>query len=232
MCQEAVLGNPHFAGDPKSFILDKKKLRESNTLPLMPPLPPMAMVKSYHELGVLKQQTHTSSLFWKSEIGNDAVCTVDSLWSLWGEAQLQASSCFWWLQRLPPCLKAVGPHPCCIFTQPSVSLRHLLLCLLLPCLVALSCPTLCDPTDCSPPGSSVHGIFQARILEWVAISSSREYSWPSDQTPISCIGRWILYHWATWEALNTRSVPDKNLVRGAVQTVSGKGLLSCCHSVL
>ena len=39
--------------------------------------------------------------------------------------------------------------------------------------VAQSCPTLCDPTDCSPPGSSVHWIFQARILEWVAISFSR-----------------------------------------------------------
>ena len=41
-------------------------------------------------------------------------------------------------------------------------------------LVAQSCPTLCDPTDCSPPGSSVHGILQARILEWVAISFSKE----------------------------------------------------------
>ena len=39
--------------------------------------------------------------------------------------------------------------------------------------VAQSCPTLCDPMDCSPPGSSVHGILQARILEWVAISFSR-----------------------------------------------------------
>ena len=42
--------------------------------------------------------------------------------------------------------------------------------------VAQSCPTLCDPMDCSPPGSSVHGILQARILEWVAISFSRESS--------------------------------------------------------
>ena len=42
------------------------------------------------------------------------------------------------------------------------------------CLVAQSCPTLCDPMHCSPPGSSIHGIFQARILEWVAISFSRE----------------------------------------------------------
>ena len=39
--------------------------------------------------------------------------------------------------------------------------------------VAQSCPTLCDPMDCSPPGSSIHGIFQARVLEWVAISFSR-----------------------------------------------------------
>ena len=44
--------------------------------------------------------------------------------------------------------------------------------------VTQSCPTLCDPVDCSPPGSSVHGILQVRILEWVAISSSREASRP------------------------------------------------------
>ena len=43
----------------------------------------------------------------------------------------------------------------------------------------------CDPVDCSPPGSSVHGILQARTLEWVAISFSRGSSWPRDQTPIS-----------------------------------------------
>ena len=42
--------------------------------------------------------------------------------------------------------------------------------------------------------------FQARILKWVAISFSRGSSWPKDQTQVSCIGRWILYHWATWEA--------------------------------
>ena len=42
------------------------------------------------------------------------------------------------------------------------------------CVCVQLCLTLCDPMGCSPPGSSVHGIFQARILEWVAISSSRE----------------------------------------------------------
>ena len=47
------------------------------------------------------------------------------------------------------------------------------------------CLTLCDPMDCSPPGSSVHGILQARILEWVAMPSSRGSSWPRDQTSVS-----------------------------------------------
>ena len=51
----------------------------------------------------------------------------------------------------------------------------------------------------SLPGSSVHGITQARILEWVAISFSRGSSWPRDQTHISCTSRWTLYHWAIWE---------------------------------
>ena len=45
-------------------------------------------------------------------------------------------------------------------------------------LVALSCPTVCDPIDCSLPGSSVHGILQAKILEWIAMPSSRAYSQP------------------------------------------------------
>ena len=53
--------------------------------------------------------------------------------------------------------------------------------------VAQSCPTLCDPMDCSPPGSSVHGIFQARILEWGAIFFSRRSAWPRDWTQVSRI---------------------------------------------
>ena len=69
------------------------------------------------------------------------------------------------------------------------------------CSVAKSCPSLCDTMDCSPPGSSVHVILQARILEWVVVSFSRWCSWPRDQTHVSCIGRRILYHWATREAL-------------------------------
>ena len=52
-----------------------------------------------------------------------------------------------------------------------------------------SCPTPCDPVDCSLPGSSDHAILQARILEWVAISSPRGYSQLRDGTPVSCIPR-------------------------------------------
>ena len=65
--------------------------------------------------------------------------------------------------------------------------------------VVQPCPALCDPMDCRPPASSVHGVLQARILEWVAMPSSRGSSHPRDRTCmswVSCIGRKILYHWA------------------------------------
>ena len=53
-------------------------------------------------------------------------------------------------------------------------------------LVTQSCPTLCDPMNCSPPGSFVHGILQARILEWTAISFSKGSSQPRDRTRVFC----------------------------------------------
>ena len=64
------------------------------------------------------------------------------------------------------------------------------------CMLAQSCLILCDPMDRSPPGSSVHGISQARMLEWAAISSSRGSSQAKDRTLIFCIsynGMPILY---------------------------------------
>ena len=72
------------------------------------------------------------------------------------------------------------------------------------CSVVQLCLSLCNPMDCNPPDFPVHGIFQARILMWIAISSQGS-SWPRDQTRVSCvlrIGRQILYHWAWWEAPN------------------------------
>ena len=69
--------------------------------------------------------------------------------------------------------------------------------------VAQSCATLCDPMDSSPPGSSVHGIFQVRKLEWVTTAYSTGSSQSRNRSHtscVSCIGREILFHCATWEA--------------------------------
>ena len=63
-----------------------------------------------------------------------------------------------------------------------------------------SCPTLCNPMDCSPPGSCIHGILQARILEWVAIPFSRGSPWPREQTCVSCIEGGLFTIWATRQA--------------------------------
>ena len=90
------------------------------------------------------------------------------------------------------------------------------------CSITQSCPTLFDPMDCSPPGSSVHGISQARILEGVAISSSRGSSQPRDQTCISCvscIGRQVLYHRGTWESLLAEQGSAKRAFKPAKHSV-------------
>ena len=75
-----------------------------------------------------------------------------------------------------PCPYISLPWPC--FTFLTI---HIQVCV---CFVAQPCLTLCDLKDCSPPGSSVHGTLQARILEWVAMPSSRGSSQPRDQTQV------------------------------------------------
>ena len=64
-------------------------------------------------------------------------------------------------------------------------------------LIAQSCLTLCNPTDSDPPGSSVHEILQARILDWVVIPFSRGFSQPRDQTQVSCIVGRFFTIWTT-----------------------------------
>ena len=81
---------------------------------------------------------------------------------------------------------------------PSPSSRWCLVCVWVPQLHLTR--TLCDPTDCSPPGSSVHGILQARTLERVAFPFSRGSSWPRCRTPVSRIAGGFLTVWATREA--------------------------------
>ena len=89
---------------------------------------------------------------------------------------------------------------------------------------SLLCLTLCDPMDCSPPGSSVHGIFQAGILEWVATPLSRGSSRPRDWPQVSCIAGPFFTIWATKEALNeVRSIQK---VKSSIQIyLSNKCLL-------
>ena len=64
------------------------------------------------------------------------------------------------------------------------------------CMCMLSCQTLCSPMDCSPPVSFVHGILQARVLEWVGILFSRGSSWPRNRMRISCITSGFFTIWA------------------------------------
>ena len=71
------------------------------------------------------------------------------------------------------------------------------------CSVAQLCSILCDPMDWSTPGSSVHGNFQARILERVSISSSKGSFWPCVPS-VSCTGRWILYPWVTQNIIRNK----------------------------
>ena len=81
-------------------------------------------------------------------------------------------------------------------------------------LVAQSCPTLCDPMDYSPPGSSVHGILQARKPEWIAIPFSRGSSRPRDQTHISCVSCIAGRFFTTWELKEFWSGYRKNKCKG------------------
>ena len=75
--------------------------------------------------------------------------------------------------------------------------------------IAQSCPTLCDPRDCGLPSSSVHGIFQAIVLELIAISFSSGSSWPRDRTQVSCIVDRRFTIWATREVYKTIRVVPK-----------------------
>ena len=101
-------------------------------------------------------------------------------------------------------------------------------------LVAQSRLTLCNPTNCSPPGSSVHGILQARMLEWVAIPFFRS-SWPRNGSGVCCIAGRFLTIWATGEAQD----PSYLEIRGqchkqwSVQGVEATQMESqFCHFVM
>ena len=106
------------------------------------------------------------------------------------------------------CLRTGFCYCCFIFFfSPNVDLFtcHLISSLCVCANLLQSCPTLCNPLDCSPPGSSVHGILQARILEWVTISVSRGSSWPRDRTQVSyvsCTAGRFFTSWAFMEEIS------------------------------
>ena len=98
--------------------------------------------------------------------------------------------------------------------------------------VAQSCPTLCDPMDCSPPGSSVHGISQARqrvSCHFLLQGSSRPRDW-THIFCISCIGGWILYQWATWKDRVLIS-PSNSTPRYLPQRSVNKSIQMCTWAV-
>ena len=92
-------------------------------------------------------------------------------------------------------------------------------------LVAQSCSTLCDPMDCSPPGSSIHGILQARILEWIAISFSWGSSQPRDLTQVSRVAGIFLALWATRGVSGLQQSPG--LLQPSQKTCHPGGLRAC-----
>ena len=79
-------------------------------------------------------------------------------------------------------------------------------------------PTLCGPMDYSPPGSSVHGILQARTLERVAISSFRGFPWPRYWTQVSCIAGTFFTIWLTRESLVYNTSHTNNILKSNKQT--------------
>ena len=106
----------------------------------------------------------------------------------WSHVFLKSSSFWHWIEL---CVSLIGCTVCvcvCVCVRACTHAKLLQL-----------CPTLCHAMDCSPPDSSVHGILQARMVEWVAISSFSGSSWPRDRTR----GSWIAGSFFTTEPLGS-----------------------------
>ena len=97
------------------------------------------------------------------------------------------------------------------------------------------CATLCDLMDCSPPGSAVHGILQARILEWVAVSSFKWSSQPRDRTwvsYVSCIGRWVLYPYCHLGNPNWLWYVEDYISQHSTHTINQKDIITHQNTIL
>ena len=125
-------------------------------------------------------------------------------WQQWAQDELKVTPDPWSRHTLSCSLRTEddsGPNPACKSTPTNPHLVYFPKAYFVKWSeVTQSCPTLCNPMDCSLPGFSIHRIFQARVLEWVAISFSRGSSQPRNQTWVSCIAGRCFTLWATREA--------------------------------
>ena len=119
---------------------------------------------------------------WRSFLSPWHLCLIVHLRWLWGADVYKQRRLQWLLNSYPL------PPPYGLHGQDFLFI-----------LVVQSCLTLCNPMGCSQPGSSVHGVLQARILEWVAIPFSRGCSPSRDGIQVSCIACRFFTIWATWE---------------------------------
>ena len=161
----------------------------------------------FHRYSILWKILNTLCVFYSWDtIVIDIVTSHDYAYYLCtvgpGRSKMWGCSCSFFQERSESSYyPSVSCHKSLLLTShpsPSIPLQCVL--------VTQSCPTLCEPLDCGPPGSSVHGILQARVIEWVAISSSMGSSWLRAQTQVSCIaGRFF----TIWAALETPTSPTK-----------------------
>ena len=100
------------------------------------------------------------------------------------------------------------------------------------CSVTNSCPTLCDPMDCSLPYSFVRGVFQARILEWIAISFSRGSCWPRNQTWVSCTAGRFFTNWLPFPSQGDLPDPGIKPTSLAFPALAGRFFYPCASSCI
>ena len=150
-----------------------------------------------------KGSLHSSSLLWllsKQQhnclFHTTAIFVQTDRWIQMGRSQhpLSFSSlAVALISAIPPKMWVAMRY--CLSGHREKAFQRFLLFMYMYACVLKSCPALCDTMDCNLPSSYIHGIFQARILQWVTIPSFKGSSRPRDQTCYSCIGRSILHHW-------------------------------------
>ena len=166
----------------------------------------LAHVQSYRNSPVINLSTTKSIAF-------DSIVWIN--WKFMKKSGLWNRFCYrgvWGFFFLPLTFGNISPFLVCVYV-----------------LVAQLCPTLCDPMACSPPSSSLHGILQSRILEWVANSFSRGSSWPRVQTQVCQLAVRLFTIWATRKAHLLSLLCSTNQVKyqkGRLQRIFRRLILS------